>query len=256
MQDASLLVRGWASIPRGGLERHEPILTGGGGARLAQCVLSEASSNNAQLPPGYLVGQGPSATTDDGEAVWLSLRLSLFLFLATSPTDAVPYACVRLQDAVLRDVNRQNRHLILAGKPRTESKPGDRLSVGPRPGMPFGDATRMPLPLCFLLADGRFQPFEALWLELQFNSDEELELWARELGVACGIGGGQDELRKGPRTMDSSEADHGADVSGSSTTGPSLPRMLGSTPMRPTTPHAEPPVSMHEEEVEGPRPAG
>merc|ERR1712079_505094 len=42
-----------------------------------------------------------------------------------------------------------------------------------------------PLPLCFLLADGRFQQFEALWLELQFNTDEELELWTRELGDAC-----------------------------------------------------------------------
>merc|ERR1711953_1473599 len=44
------------------------------------------------------------------------------------------------------------------------------------------------LPLCFLLADGRFQPFEAVRLELQFEADDELRTWALELWQVCGEG--------------------------------------------------------------------
>merc|ERR1712224_543186 len=42
------------------------------------------------------------------------------------------------------------------------------------------------LPICFLLADGRFQPFEALRLELQFDTEEELRVWATALWQVCG----------------------------------------------------------------------
>merc|ERR1712151_443937 len=50
---------------------------------------------------------------------------------------------------------------------------------------PFGETPRLPLVLCFLLPDGRFQPFNALWLELMFKTDSELEQWERELQNAC-----------------------------------------------------------------------
>lgn len=184
-------LQGWASIPRGGLERYQPALFAGsqnGGPGLAQSILSEASSTlHQQAPPG-----GPGGTRRDGEAVWLSLQCSLLLFLSSGP-DAVPYAFVRLQEAVVRDVNRQNRHLILAGRPRaplggkSTGKGGSAKDGGSQAAtrLPFGDSARMPLPLCFLLADGRFQPFEALWLELQFQADEDLNTWAADLRFGC-----------------------------------------------------------------------
>lgn len=224
--DPTTSLKGWASIPHGGLERLDPLLHGGGGQAngLAHCVFSETSSSvNQPLPSASAsVSTGPSAgivqpasraMDGQGEAVWLTLRYSLFLFLSTSPYDAAPYAFIRLQDAVLRDVDYVSQHLVLAGRPKgrldttggygrenTENTAASRENTGAsatrnmaefgaaagtasRP-LPFGDP-RLPLPLCFLLADGRFQPFEALWLEIQFNSDEDLETWARELGAAC-----------------------------------------------------------------------
>mmetsp|Transcript_112514 Transcript_112514/g.342460 ORF Transcript_112514/g.342460 Transcript_112514/m.342460 type:complete len:311 (-) Transcript_112514:136-1068(-) len=191
---ASTALQGWASIPRGGLERHEPSLYMGGhssGPRLAHCILSETSSTPYQpYTPGG--SAGPRQTLDEaGEPVWLSLRSSMVLFLSSGPNEAAPYAFIRLQDAVLRDVNHQNRHLILAGRPKSSAKASSPGAMEDASRMlsrlPFGDSSRLPLPLCFLLADGRFQPFEALWLELQFTSDEELEQWAGELGVACDL---------------------------------------------------------------------
>mmetsp|Transcript_2552 Transcript_2552/g.7586 ORF Transcript_2552/g.7586 Transcript_2552/m.7586 type:complete len:749 (-) Transcript_2552:50-2296(-) len=219
MQDSSVLVKGWASIPRGGLERHEPNLLNfaGGGMKLAQCVFSETSNSHVQqLPAGYVAGgqtmqHSAPAPADDGEAVWLSLRMSLFLFLSTSPTDAAPYAFVRLQDAVVRDVNRRGRSVVLAGRPRVQL--GEE-----RPAVPAGDLHRQPLPLCFLLADGRFQPFEAQWLELQFSSDEELEHWAREVAVAC-------------NSVDVSKRRAGGVTSAA---GPSFPSMSGPPPQQPS----------------------
>jgi len=195
-------VQGWASVPRGGLERHEPIFyaaTNGSGQRLAHCILSETSSgmpHQPYVPGGTPVGQTPSRhqpRDEGGEAVWLSLRFSALLFLSSGPNEVAPYAFIRMQDAVIRDVNHQNRHLILAGRPKSRSKAENSSGASKDTAggsavlsrLPFGDSARLPLPLCFLLADGRFQQFEALWLELQFNTDEELELWARELGDAC-----------------------------------------------------------------------
>lgn len=197
-------VQGWASIPRGGLERHEPVFyaaTNGSGQRLAHCIISETSSGMPYQPymaGGTSVGQSrcPSRQQpldEGGEAVWLSLRFSSLLFLSSGPIEVAPYAFIRMQDAVVRDVNHQNRHLILAGRPKSCSKAEKSSAASKDLGggsavlsrLPFGDSARLPLPLCFLLADGCFQQFEALWLELQFNTVEELELWTRELGDAC-----------------------------------------------------------------------
>lgn len=54
------------------------------------------------------------------------------------------------------------------------------------------------LRICFLLADGRFQSFQAgnaalwdrrpdqaVWLQLQFHSDEELHAWSVALSDGC-----------------------------------------------------------------------
>jgi len=197
-------VQGWASIPRGGLERHEPVFyaaTNGSGQDLAHLILSEASSGipyQPYMPGGTPVGQAFTLSQhqpldEGGEAVWLSLRFSALLFLSSGPIEVAPYAFIRMQDAVIRDVNHQNRHLILAGRPKSRSKAENSsaaskdMAGGPAvlSRLPFGDSARLPLPLCFLLSDGCYQQFEALWLELQFNTDEELELWTRELGDAC-----------------------------------------------------------------------
>lgn len=254
VQDASLLVKGWATIPRGGLERHNPSLAAlglaQGGNRLAGCVLSEATSSQAQLPPDFLAGQPQpaAAVADDGEIVWLSLRLSLFLFFSTSPSDAAPYAFLRLQDVVLGDVNRQTRLLVLVGRPSSEPRPTDKLTSAPKPRTPSLDLGRAPLPLCFLLADGRFQPFEAMRLELRFSLDEELELWAQELGVACSCQGPVSVGEQGPATSRNVTSLDGpvADSERPSTS-------LGAR--QPTTPPAE--LSETLEDAEGdPAPAG
>mmetsp|Transcript_101436 Transcript_101436/g.316248 ORF Transcript_101436/g.316248 Transcript_101436/m.316248 type:complete len:609 (+) Transcript_101436:3-1829(+) len=191
-------IQGWAIIPPGGLERYEPVMPAGAGLprtpHLAQCILSEASPTPALTPrthPADGHSEEAMAAIDAGaEVVWLTLRFSLILFLATSPSDAAPYAFVRLTDAALRDVDRQSRHLVLAGRPRKSTENGkDKLaSDGTAAELwhsPFGDMGRCPLELCFLLRDGRFQSFGALWLELRFMNDEDLELWLRELGAAC-----------------------------------------------------------------------
>jgi len=206
--DPTITVKGWASIPHGGLERLDPLLHSGGGAGLphSHCIFSETSSSpSAGMPNGPGLVQRTHTVEGGGEAVWLTLQYSLFLFLWASPSEPAPYAFIRLQDAVLRDVDYTAQHLVLAGRPKGRAeleKENEVLagggSSGDREGdysrdphgqtasrpLPFGDP-RLPLPLCFLLADGRFQPFEALWLEIQFNTDEDLETWARELGAAC-----------------------------------------------------------------------
>lgn len=193
-QDNTPLVRGWASIPHGGLERQDPAMQGAlAGPR--HCIISETSSaaGRSALPgvAGLSHPGQPRRGEDKGEAVWLSLRFSFLLFLSSSPSDPAPYAFVRLQDAVIRDLNHINRNVILAGRPKGRTRPlgvkgGASEADLSNYSSPFGDTnTRLPLPLCFLLADGRFQPFDALWLELQFNTDEDLEMWARELSIAC-----------------------------------------------------------------------
>jgi len=204
LADATCSVKGWASIPHGGLERLDPLLQGGHhpgltNHGLAHCVFSETSSSvNQPLPSSTSGIVQPSRNVEEGgEAVWLSLRHSLFLFLSSSPNDPAPYASIRLQDAVLRDVDYTNKYLILAGRLKGPAQADDSKQNGNTPAknlaemhnvaarpLPFGDP-RLPLPLCFLLADGRFQPFEALWLEIQFSSSEDLETWAREIGSAC-----------------------------------------------------------------------
>merc|ERR1712008_514366 len=50
---------------------------------------------------------------------------------------------------------------------------------------PFGDPARLPLQVCFLLPDGRFQAFVALWLELEFGCNEDLDSWEREFTQPC-----------------------------------------------------------------------
>jgi len=205
-----------------------------------------------------------------GEAVWLTLRYGLFLFLSKSPTEPAPYAFIRLQDAVLRDVDYGAQHLVLAGRPkghieanrenctgRENTGPGAKMSsldvVGTAKHSPFGDP-RLPLPICFLLADGRFQPFEALWLEIQFGSDEELETWARELGAACDCLDLQEKEQ---------QASNGAKLAGPKGRGPAR---APTAPMA-GTPPPSPPMLEEDQEgssssrsgdklEQGPRPAG
>eukprot|EP00930_Biecheleria_cincta_P099491 TRINITY_DN91114_c0_g1_i1.p1 TRINITY_DN91114_c0_g1~~TRINITY_DN91114_c0_g1_i1.p1 ORF type:complete len:766 (+),score=127.16 TRINITY_DN91114_c0_g1_i1:37-2334(+) len=186
--------QGWANIPPGGLERNDAPLpfsgpsgsAGSSGPKLAHCILSETSSSFFQYPTGASPGQlhlpADNSHGEWGEAVWLTLRHKKWLFLSAAPQDPAPYAFIRLRDAVLRDVSYEGRSLIVAGRKRIEEVDLDaERIVGP-----FGDTTRHSLPLCFLLADGRFQPFEALWLELQFASSDELQMWAGVLGSVGG----------------------------------------------------------------------
>jgi len=208
-EDNASLVQGWASIPQGGLERQDLAMQGAfAGPR--HCILSETSSAPIRGVAGMALPAPPAAKKEDaGEAVWLSLRCSFFLFLSSSPSDPAPYAFLRLQDAVIRDVNHINRNIILAGRPSRE-----RQRVKPvvtevdinNSVSPSSDTNALlPLTLCFLLADGRFQPFDAVWLELHFDTDQDLELWGRELGIACDWPHGAKDASKtrsfGPRSF-------------------------------------------------------
>ncbi|OLP82460.1 Sulfate adenylyltransferase [Symbiodinium microadriaticum] len=175
---------GWASIPPGGLERFDVPMPHGhqgglSGAKLSHCVLSETSSSF--LDRGHKNGINllqPEVTASSGEAVWMSLKYAFWLFFSTSPDDPAPYVFIRLQDTVLRETNLRDKSLVLAGRMK---KSADDDVAGP-----FGDSAREPLRLCFLLADGRFQLFEALWLELQLTSEEAFTALVRcELSGFC-----------------------------------------------------------------------
>lgn len=213
-QDSHPRVQGWATIPKGGLERHDALPTAAympGSPPLAHCILSENSATSMAIPggePKLLMGVSVAAD-DEGEAVWLSLRFSSLLLLSTGPGRAAPYAFVRLRDATIREVDRFSRHIILAGRPKTWGRPVEKNCRGihspidddmetemetesggdqsPPSFGPFGETPRLPLVLCFLLPDGRFQSFKALWLELIFKTDVDLEMWARELDSACQV---------------------------------------------------------------------
>jgi len=182
-QVAGETLSGWASIPPGGLERFDVPMPHGhqgglSGAKLSHCVLSETSSSF--LDRGHKNGINllqPEVTASSGEAVWMSLKYAFWLFFSTSPDDPAPYVFIRLQDTVLRETNLRDKSLVLAGRMK---KSADDDVAGP-----FGDSAREPLRLCFLLADGRFQLFEALWLELQLTSEEEMQMWARAISNAC-----------------------------------------------------------------------
>lgn len=286
--DETITVKGWASIPHGGLERLDPLLhTGGGAGGLAHCIFSETSSSpSAGMPNGPGLVQRTHTVEGGGEAVWLTLQYSLFLFLWASPSEPAPYAFIRLQDAVLRDVDYTAQHLVLAGRPKGraelekeaedfakrssgEDGPLDPHSQTASRPLPFGDP-RLPLPLCFLLADGRFQPFEALWLEIQFNIDEDLETWARELGAACD-GLDLQEMAKRDGTSKDGSATNGKGNSGVTTDNKGImgPKGRGNTraptaPL-PGSPPPSPPVLAEDREgsartsptkAPSPRPAG
>ncbi|CAE7379030.1 MET3 [Symbiodinium microadriaticum] len=183
-QVAGETLSGWASIPPGGLERFDVPMPHGhqgglSGAKLSHCVLSETSSSF--LDRGHKNGINllqPEVTASSGEAVWMSLKYAFWLFFSTSPDDPAPYVFIRLQDTVLRETNLRDKSLVLAGRMK---KSADDDVAGP-----FGDSAREPLRLCFLLADGRFQLFEALWLELQLTSEEAFTALVRcELSGFC-----------------------------------------------------------------------
>lgn len=184
-------VEGWATIPHGGLERLDPLPPGSGPFHHNHCIISETLSSSVQPLPGLVQR---SQVVETGEVVWLTLSRSLFIFLSKSAEDASPYAFVRLQDAVVRDIDYGARRLVMAGKLRdmdgeVTNADGDtphhlQQDEKMSNASPFGDP-RLPLSLCFLLADGRFQLFDALWLELQFSCDEDLVKWSKALGVAC-----------------------------------------------------------------------
>eukprot|EP00929_Paragymnodinium_shiwhaense_P032421 TRINITY_DN17962_c0_g1_i1.p1 TRINITY_DN17962_c0_g1~~TRINITY_DN17962_c0_g1_i1.p1 ORF type:complete len:802 (-),score=132.15 TRINITY_DN17962_c0_g1_i1:128-2533(-) len=185
------VLKGWASIPSGGLERHEPTLQGAlapspltdGRHSCAHGILSETSGMERER----------QEAAGHEEPVYLTLRFSYILFLAASPTEA-PYAFVRLQDAAFRDENAADNQIVLGGKLRRTFKTGrpegdtEKSAAGgssARAPPPFGESLRRPLPLCFLLADGRYQPFEAVWLELHFKSSEDFVNWRTELKGLC-----------------------------------------------------------------------
>jgi len=143
--------RGWASIPPGGLERHETPLSFSGpagmpGPKLAHCILSETSSSYLQYSTGPTNSppqpEELAAGEELGEAVWLHLARSKYLFLATSPHDQAPYAFIRLKDASLREVSSSSKHLVLAGR-KDDKAPDLELSAQ---GAPFGDTSRRSLP--------------------------------------------------------------------------------------------------------------
>mmetsp|Transcript_117195 Transcript_117195/g.233529 ORF Transcript_117195/g.233529 Transcript_117195/m.233529 type:complete len:721 (-) Transcript_117195:106-2268(-) len=214
MDKPFLCHQGWASIPPGGLERHDdlanPSIGSGSGQRVSACIISEASSSPTPTPRlpnaaknGHAVVQTRAMGGEEAEPVWLTLRFELVLFLSTSPSDVAPYAFLRLEDAVLREVDRESRHLILAGRPKAKvpetPEALDKDDEGRSGALgcsatgnnamswhsPFGDPARLPLQICFLLPDGRFQAFAALWLELEFGCDEDLDNWEREITQAC-----------------------------------------------------------------------
>jgi len=133
----------------------------------------------------------------EGEPVFLSLRNACILLLSANTTSA-PYAFLRMQDADILDVRRGQRQLVLAGRSRdaetvADGNRGECTRHVCAPGYPVtrqadfssaGVAARKPLPMCFLLADGRFESFDANWLELQFETDESLVQWSQELDAS------------------------------------------------------------------------
>lgn len=182
-RDAEMSVQGWSSIPPSGLERQEPANSDGVGRMLPRrgtkpaCIISEASG---------LVAQGWNANQEvpsEGEHVWLRLRFDVLLTMSATPGQA-PYAILRMQDAAIREVRIEERQIVLVGRLK-EAPDTARSGRGASSGglgtlkSPYGDAARFPLPLCFLLADGRFEPYDALWLELQLDNVDDLEKWAR-----------------------------------------------------------------------------
>jgi len=202
---------GFAVIPQGGLERLDPLPPGGhtfpgqpqhglgqvyaisetlntGGSAfhpMGTNMFALAAAENSSARSSGRVHVG--ATSEQMIYLLLS-KQPLFLFFATAPGDTAPYAFIRLQDVAVRDVDPGDRRLVLAGKRKAMEgevcsiDSGEPVSAAPT-RMPFGDP-RMPLTLCFILADGRYQPFDALWLELQFSTDEELEAWQEHLTCA------------------------------------------------------------------------
>merc|ERR1719215_1011490 len=132
--------------------------------------------------------------------------------------DVAPYAFVRLADAAVRASNRQCRTIVLVGKSSDDDKSFDQ----PKQSKEF------PLRLCFLLADGRFQPFEAQQLELQFATEEDSDLWSREFGVAC-----ENQPAQKKRSV----------TRASGVVGPSLTQVQGAPPQQPFSSESEPPVS-------------
>mmetsp|Transcript_21960 Transcript_21960/g.61402 ORF Transcript_21960/g.61402 Transcript_21960/m.61402 type:complete len:751 (-) Transcript_21960:89-2341(-) len=182
--DREFLVSSWASIPRGGLECQEGYMTGFGAAS-SRFVSESAGAAGVHLPGS------DQPSNQQNELVWLKLQFVIVLFLASSPNDA-PYAFLRLRDAMVRDASREARSLVLVGKQREASAPAPEqdtvtweCAAKKEFWSPFPDAVQEKLPICFLLADGRFQPFQALWLELQFRSDEDFDLWHRRLLASC-----------------------------------------------------------------------
>lgn len=184
---------GWATIPAGGLERMDPLPAGSyafpgshNGLGHVYAISEMLSSSLAPLMPMPIFGPERTIRTEMSDQVIYMMLSSppLFLFFATSPADVAPYAFIRLQDADVQDADPSDRRLILAGRKREMEGEVTSLDEEPLPTStsrrPFGDA-RMPLTVCFILADGRFQPLDALWLELQLPSEEEALAWQQRI---------------------------------------------------------------------------
>lgn len=140
-------------------------------------------SQDAKLAGSPLDG-GPNGK---GEATWLSLHPSLLLLSSGAAADAPPYAFVSLRHAVLKETNADTRRILL----RSRADP-----TWP----PLASGEEDWLELCLLLGDGRFQPLEAPYLELQMVADHDFQIWSTHLGELCH----EDPLLRLPRNVKAS----------------------------------------------------
>jgi len=140
-------------------------------------------SQDAKLAGSPLDG-GPNGK---GEATWLSLHPSLLLLSSGATADAPPYAFVSLRHAVLKETNADTRRILL----RSRADP-----TWP----PLASGEEDWLELCLLLGDGRFQPLEAPYLELQMVADHDFQIWSTHLGELCH----EDPLLRLPRNVKAS----------------------------------------------------
>jgi hypothetical protein len=151
-----------------------------------------SAGRSAPLPDPSEIQDGKAAldaggASGKGEATWLSLHSSLLLLSSGAAAEAPPYAFVSLRHAVLKETNAATRRILL----RSRADP-----TWP----PLASGEEDWLELCLLLGDGRFQPMEAPYLELQLAADEDFHTWSAHLGELCH----EDPLLRLPRNVKAS----------------------------------------------------
>jgi len=115
------------------------------------------------------------------EPAWLSLH-QWILLLSSATAEAPPYAFVSLRRTILKEVDSENRRLVLAS----------RSDSGWPPAAASEDEW---LELCLLLDDGRFQQLEAPQLELKLGKAADFNSWVARLRQVCCDG----HTLRGPR---------------------------------------------------------